>query len=295
MVFAMQTIKRFFSDWWNVLTLPSWYSEAMHSSGIKVFFFTLTVLVLLTLLKLPQLYLRDFPAWRQRLETTVVESTAYYPDDLSLTWNGSTLEITPNKQTIISFPSWWTEAFPPTTTRLRKPTHLAIIQPETASSTEKSTWFLLSEESLSVNNWMGTEDRAPWSELLAELPPTTINAETFKKTAPSFTELFDAMVGNLWPIIALGLFLSTLLFFGINILWESLFFYVLFRLSGTNMSYGNVFKFTTFLFLAAATIKTVATWLYPNLDPIWETVTVWAYFFVVVYTQRSRLTRTHGK
>jgi hypothetical protein len=289
----MHILKRFFSDWWNLLTLPSWYPFAVQSSGWSVFLFTVVVMLLLAFAKMPLLYMREFPVWRLRLEETLSSVSTHFPSDLFLHWNGSTLDINPKQKTMVPFPAWWGEAFP--ASRLQKPTHLAIIQPEASSSTQLNTWFLLSEQNVSVNNWAGAEDSVAWRELLVNVPPTTLNTDTFKKVAPTIVEYYDLAITNGWPFIGLALFFFMLMSFGVSVLWESIFFYVLFKLSGTRISYGRTLKLTTFLFLAAYTINGIATSLYPHLDPIWETLTLWAYFFVVVYSQRRVLSGNNDK
>lgn len=260
----------------------------------SVWFFLISCL-LIGILSGLQFNAMQLPIWRENVAASFAELSEHYPEELSITWDTSQLELTPAEPIEVQYPSRLkpdTSVWPPLlayiTPEETEPQELVAHLPSRTLAIITPTTLYVSAQDSAEGNWNQTAlaDLPGFESAFAvtteTLPGYLQNGQTI---ADSVLEVLSWLSLVVWP---LGLLLQ--------LLWASLFdtlvFYFLLQLLGFRLPVKRAWQIVLHALVAASVVTLIATSLYPELSIPMRSLATWSilvYFLITLWTQQHAL------
>jgi hypothetical protein len=244
-------LKCYFLTLWNSFSSPSYYLEILNapfSFSLKFFF---TSFILLTLLSTLVFGMVTLPRYAKTAKTTLDSLLQNYPENLQISWNKSSLQLSPDQPLTLPYPSFFPQQ--------DLPEHFVVIDPHFSNPAQAmddmktSTFVFINDKDVFVQNSDHQWTSSPLKEFPGFDQDFTITQQNLPETITQGKEILDVsqiLVLIAYPIIY---FVSVIIWrLAATIVNAIIIFYCL-KLFGKNFPYGKILQISLHVIIVAET------------------------------------------
>lgn len=264
----------------SVLSIEFYHRLIFFPLKASIYFYLCFLLVAVGMQLIP-LYFSTIPRFEKGITGSLQELQTHYPDDLVLTWDGSTLQST-HPELPVYYPTPLKEALKLTKTN----PYLAYFNASSSTTPRTDADFLVSSTEVLIPNSDGEITEVPIIDILGTthytITPSVISEIKEYWNTNKNAYLLGVQLG-LPIVLYIALFLQRIIMLAL----ESLLFYLFKKIQGGNWTYGTAIKYALHIFVPAEIVGFAAQYLYPNASFSFFSLTVWIYFIVISFVPQT--------
>lgn len=277
-------IKNYFENLANCITNLNYYSDVLKKPFLQSFIFFLVSITLLSFVKAAQTSLIELPKAKLIVEQTIEEIRENYPEDLTFSWNGSSL-IQNRNQLIIDYPQNLNlEDY-------QLPEKLAVFNSQTLSPED----FFSDNTNMSLlyftnsNMFINSNNGKEWTEYPLDIALNGVAYfEINNNNLSSTLERIHQSIAQNYNKVQLSLSALTSFFFIISAFWfvfiESILVYLIMKLYKLNLEFKQVLILSLNISVPTYILTTIAGLIYPTSNFPLRTISFWVILLLVLLT-----------
>ncbi len=277
--FAGMKLPEFFTTFTQTCTSLSGYASQMKQRGTYLLGYFFVVVSILLLVGSTIFASRVVPQVVVDSQKTASEFIENYPQDLTFTWDGATLQSTHTNFPIF-FPSMFQDS-----TKYGFPSRLAFVtNSELRESVENSSsyLFIITPTKLQIQ-----ETAESWSEFsltsILTDTPYTLTKDSAKNWTEAAVTFLQSNQGKSIVLVSAILALFQLIVTIIGLLWKSFLIYLFSTVLGAKRPYAQSLKLTILLLVPAIAIQVIGDLIYPEVTFDFVNLTFWLLFIFLVW------------
>ncbi|MDQ3008727.1 MAG: hypothetical protein M3Q81_03950 [bacterium] len=253
-------IKEYAKILWLSLSSSDFYAQLSQIPlSLSIKFFLLSFLFF-GLSSAAQFQVRDWPVFLAHLNETKASISTYYPDDLSIVWDGQNLWSSITYPLAIQYPSFWQ----PGETWPVNLAYLLSYNPDittVAQTLPSSSFAVITTESLHVSDLNGGWTTFPLRDLLMDLPSTEVKKSNVSLQLEALSVALEPFLEFIkraaWVVIPVLLLLDR----SIMLLVQGVLAYFLIKLIAPKLTSSTMLKMTLHIGVVAELLTQLTGWL----------------------------------